>query len=294
MKKLSIVTGMSGAGKSVAIEALEDMGYFCIDNLPPILLKKVLELMETTEGQMDQVGLGIDLRGKEFFDQLLDEIEQLRDHPDIALEIIFLDADDNRLVSRYKESRRAHPLDGEMVLLDAIMKERELLSVLRGHASHIIDTTETTPKELRNLMFEKCSGENSPAFNINVLSFGFKHGLPIDADLVFDVRFLPNPHYIDALRPLTGLDEPVSDYVMKWKETKKFYKKLYDLLKYMIPQYIKEGKAQLVIAIGCTGGKHRSVTLAEKLTEDLSEDFNFTIRAVHRDAPVEGVEHEED
>ncbi len=294
MKQLIIVTGMSGAGKSVAIEALEDIGYFCIDNLPPILLQKVVELMETTDGQMDRVGLGIDLRGKEFFDHLVDEIEKIGDHPDLALEIIFIDAADDRLVTRYKETRRAHPLDNEANLLDSITKERELLNDLKGRATHIIDTTQTTPKELRGMMFEMSAGENRSVFNVNVMSFGFKHGIPIDADLVFDVRFLPNPHYVDALRPYTGLDKPVSDYVMKWKETKTFYAKFYDLIKYMLPQFMKEGKSQLVIAIGCTGGQHRSVTLAEKLVRDLNDDFDFAIRAVHRDAPVEGAENEED
>ncbi|MCG1010159.1 RNase adapter RapZ [Salinicoccus sp. ID82-1] len=294
MKQLIIVTGMSGAGKSVAIEALEDMGYFCIDNLPPILLQKVVELMETTDGQMDRVGLGIDLRGKEFFDRLVAEIEKLRDHPDLALEIFFIDASDDRLVTRYKETRRAHPLDHEMNLLDAITKERELLDELKGHATHILDSTNTSAKELRGMMFDKNAGENRPVFNVNVMSFGFKHGIPIDADLVFDVRFLPNPHYVDVLRPQTGLDKPVSDYVLKWKETKVFYAKLYDLLKYMLPQFMKEGKSQLIIAIGCTGGQHRSVTLAEKLVHDISEDFDFAIRAVHRDAPVKGSENEKD
>ncbi|OZT77157.1 RNase adapter RapZ [Salinicoccus roseus] len=294
MKQLIIVTGMSGAGKSVAIEALEDIGYFCIDNLPPILLQKVVELMETTDGQMDRVGLGIDLRGKEFFDHLVAEIEKIGDHPNLALEIIFIDAADDRLVTRYKETRRAHPLDNEANLLDSITKERGLLSDLKGRATHIIDTTQTTPKELRGMMFDMSAGENRSVFNVNVMSFGFKHGIPIDADLVFDVRFLPNPHYVDALRPYTGLDKPVADYVMKWKETKTFYAKFYDLIKYMLPQFMKEGKSQLVIAIGCTGGQHRSVTLAEKLVRDLSDDFDFTIRAVHRDAPVEGMENEED
>ncbi|GAB3065706.1 RNase adapter RapZ [Salinicoccus sesuvii] len=294
MKQLIIVTGMSGAGKSVAIEALEDMGYFCIDNLPPILLQKVVELMETTDGQMDRVGLGIDLRGKEFFDRLVEEIEKLRDHPGLALEIFFIDASDDRLVTRYKETRRAHPLDNQMNLLDAIKKERELLSELKGRATHILDSTSTSAKELRGIMFDKCAGENRPAFNVNVMSFGFKHGVPIDADLMFDVRFLPNPHYVDVLRPQTGLDKPVSDYVLKWKETKVFYAKLYDLLKYMIPQFMKEGKSQLIIAIGCTGGQHRSVTLAEKLVKDISEDFDFAIRAVHRDAPIKGSENGKD
>ncbi|WP_411843518.1 RNase adapter RapZ [Salinicoccus sp. HZC-1] len=293
MKELKILTGMSGSGKSVAIQALEDMGYFCIDNLPPILLPKVVELMKTTDGQMERVALGIDLRGKEFFESLVSEIEVLRDNNEIVLEIIFLDASDEILVNRYKETRRAHPIDNTLNVLDAIHVERGLLSELKGRANRIIDTSETTEKSLRNKIFEHGSGENQSPFNVNIMSFGFKHGIPIDADLVFDVRFLPNPHYVDDLKPLTGLDKPVSDYVMKWQETRTFYAKLLDLLKYMLPQFMKEGKSQVVIAIGCTGGQHRSVTLAEQLAKDLSEPFDFKMKAVHRDAPVQSTAYEE-
>ncbi|HIW12640.1 MAG TPA: RNase adapter RapZ [Candidatus Salinicoccus stercoripullorum] len=294
MKELKILTGMSGAGKSVGIEALEDMGYFCIDNLPPILLPKVVELMETADGHMSQVALGIDLRGKEFFESLISEIEELRDNNEIALEIIFIDASDETLVNRYKETRRAHPIDNTLNVLDAIHVERRILSELKGRANKIIDTSETSEKELRNKIFEHGSGENQSPFNVNIMSFGFKNGIPIDADLVFDVRFLPNPHYVDELRPMTGMDKPVSDYVMKWKETRTFYTKLLDLLKYMLPQFMKEGKSQVVVAIGCTGGQHRSVTLAEQLAKDLSEPFDFKMKAVHRDAPVESKSYEED
>lgn len=294
MKELKILTGMSGAGKSVAIQALEDMGYFCIDNLPPILLPKVVELMRTTDGQMERVALGIDLRGKELFDDLVKEVEILRDNNDIVLEIIFIDASDEVLVSRYKETRRVHPIDNEMNLLDAIKTERELLSELKGRANDIVDTTNTTEKSLRKHLFEKSTGVNETPFNVNIMSFGFKHGIPIDADLVFDVRFLPNPHYVDNLRPMTGIDKPVFDYVMKWQETRTFYEKLLDLLKYTIPQFMKEGKSQLVIAIGCTGGQHRSVTLAEKLAADLSETLDFKMKAMHRDARIESHSNEED
>ncbi|WP_020007887.1 RNase adapter RapZ [Salinicoccus albus] len=293
MKELKILTGMSGAGKSVAIQALEDMGYFCIDNLPPILLPKVVELMRTTDGQMGRVALGIDLRGKELFEDLVKEVEILRENNDIVLEIIFLDASDEVLVSRYKETRRVHPIDNEMNLLDAIRTERELLSELKGRANDIVDTTNTTEKSLRKHLLEKSSGANERPFNVNIMSFGFKHGLPIDADLVFDVRFLPNPHYVDNLRPMNGMDQPVFDYVMKWQETRTFYEKLLDLLKYTIPQFMKEGKSQLVIAIGCTGGQHRSVTLAEKLAADLSDSLDFKMKAMHRDAEIESRVNEE-
>lgn len=294
MKHLIILTGMSGAGKSVAIEALEDMDYFCIDNLPPVLLPKVVELMETTEGKMDRVGLGIDLRGKEFFHRLVSEIDEINWNDNISLRIVFLDATDEKLVSRYKESRRAHPLDHEMNVLNAIKRERELLEELKNQADYIIDTTSTNPKELRQQMFEKCSGDESSGFNVNIVSFGFKHGVPIDADMMFDVRFLPNPHYVNELKPYTGLDEPVYKYVMKWKETHVFYTKVIDMLRYLIPQYLKEGKSQLVVGIGCTGGQHRSVALSERLANDLSENFDFKISATHRDAEIEGVVHGKD
>lgn len=289
MKQLIILTGMSGAGKSVAIEALEDMNYFCIDNLPPVLLPKIAELMETTDGKMDYVGLGIDLRGKQFFDTLVAELDKIEAIENIALRIVFLDATDNRLVSRYKETRRSHPLDNEMNVLKAIEQEREILEELKRRANFIIETTELDPKSLRKEMFEKCSGDEQAGFNVSIMSFGFKHGVPIDADMMFDVRFLPNPHYVPELKPYTGMDQPVYDYVMSWKETNIFYTKLFDLVRYLIPQYLKEGKSQLVVAIGCTGGQHRSVALTKRLADDLQDHFDFNISAIHRDAAIEGI-----
>lgn len=294
MKNLIIITGMSGSGKSVALEAIEDTGYFCIDNLPPILIPKVVELMESTDGKMNKVALGIDLRGKEFFDDLIQKLETVLNNESIMLRIVFLDTDNERLVSRYKETRRSHPLNEGMSLLEAIKKERELLDDLKGRASVIIDTTELFPKELRDRIFTLYSGGREQFFAVNVLSFGFKHGIPIDADLMFDVRFLPNPFYIPEYRPLTGLDKEVYDYVMKWQDTDTFYEKLYDMIKYLIPQYIKEGKSQLTIAIGCTGGQHRSVALSERLAKDLLEKFAFSINTTHRDAMIEGKVHEQD
>lgn len=292
MKQLIILTGMSGAGKSVAIEALEDMNYFCIDNLPPVLLPKVVELMETTDGKMDFVGLGMDLRGQQFFDTLVTELDKIEVNENIQLRIIFLDATDKRLVSRYKETRRAHPLDNEMNVLKAIEQERDILEELKSRADHIIDTSELDPKSLRKEMFEKCSGDDQTGFNVNIMSFGFKHGVPIDADMMFDVRFLPNPHYVPELKPYTGMDQPVYDYVMGWKETNIFYTKLYDMIRYLLPQYLKEGKSQLVVAIGCTGGQHRSVALTKRLANDLQAHFDFNISATHRDASIEGIVNE--
>lgn len=284
-----ILTGMSGSGKSVALEALEDMDIFCIDNLPPILIPKIVDLMETTEGRMDNVGLGIDLRGKELFDTLVSELEKVQDNQHINLKIIFLDTTNEKLVARYKETRRSHPLDHDINVLQAIQKERELLDELKYRADTIIDTTELKPKELRARMFEEITGDGDGGFSVNILSFGFKHGVPIDADLMFDVRFLPNPHYVDALQPYTGLDEPVYNYVMGFKETNIFYTKLLDMIRYLLPQYLREGKSQLVIGIGCTGGQHRSVALAERLADELREYYDFKIVTEHRDALIEGV-----
>lgn len=293
MKNLIILTGMSGSGKSVALGALEDMDIFCIDNLPPLLIPKIVDLMETTEGGMDNVGLGIDLRGKELFDTLISELEKVQVNHHIDLKIIFLDTTNEKIVTRYKETRRSHPLDHDMNVLQAIRKERALLDELKHRADIIIDTTELKPKELRAKMFEEITGDGDGGFSVNILSFGFKHGVPIDADLMFDVRFLPNPHYIDALQPYTGLDEPVYNYVMGFKETNIFYTKLLDMIRYLLPQYLKEGKSQLVIGIGCTGGQHRSVALAERLAVELREYYDFKIVTEHRDALIEGVRNEQ-
>jgi len=288
IKKLIVVTGMSGAGKSVAIQSLEDLGYFCIDNLPPILLPKIVELMHENNESLSKVAIGIDLRGKDFFDNLSNELQQVTNLTDIVVQILYLDAKDRVLVTRYKETRRNHPLSEGGSTLPAIQQERQMLADLRGMATHMIDTTEMKPKALRSHILELFNNGKDNIFKINVMSFGFKHGIPIDADLVFDVRFLPNPYYIETLRPLTGLDVSVYDYVMKWKETTIFYNKLMDLLKFIMPGYMREGKSQVVIAIGCTGGQHRSVALAERISHDLKEFFDFELSTSHRDAMIEG------
>jgi len=279
--KLVIITGMSGAGKTVAMQSFEDLGYYCVDNLPPALLPKFLELMRDSTNTICKVALVMDLRGREFFDSLFQALDLLDKEEWLNQHVLFLDAKDSSLVSRYKETRRSHPLEQGGLLLKGIHKERELLDPLRGRAQQTIDTTELKPRELREIILKKYTEEKQEIFSVHFVSFGFKYGLPIDADLVFDVRFLPNPHYVSSLKPLTGLNPDVAAYVMKWQDTQKFIEKLQDLLEFMIPQYKKEGKSQLFIAIGCTGGQHRSVTLTEHFTRAFS-DLCVT-HASHRD-----------
>ena len=279
--QIVIITGMSGAGKTVAIQSFEDLGFFCVDNLPPTLLPKFLELMKESGNKMNKVALVMDLRGREFFDHLFKALDDLVESSWVTPQILFLEADDETLVRRYKETRRKHPLAQEGLPLEGIQNERDLLADLKGRAQIIYNTSQMKPRELREKILTQFSANNKTIFTVNVMSFGFKHGIPIDADLVFDVRFLPNPHYIDHMRPKTGLDEEVSSYVLKWSETQKFLEKVTDLLSFMLPHYKREGKAQLVIAIGCTGGQHRSVTLAETVGHFYEKDFHTQIS--HRD-----------
>ncbi|MFC7371018.1 RNase adapter RapZ [Fictibacillus iocasae] len=276
-----IITGMSGAGKTVAMQSFEDLGFFCVDNLPPALLPKFVELMEESGGKLNKVALVMDLRGREFFDQLFTTLDQLALSSHITPQIIYLDCKDATLVRRYKETRRSHPLAKSGNPLQGITQEREMLEELKGRAQQIIDTSELKPVELREKIIQRFSTNESHPFTVNVMSFGFKYGMPIDADLVFDVRFLPNPHYIDHMRPRTGMESDISEYVLKWPETTIFLEKLLDLLRFIIPQYKREGKSQLVIAIGCTGGKHRSVALAEYIAKELSQDL--AALSSHRD-----------
>lgn len=279
--KMVIITGMSGAGKTVALQSFEDLGYFCVDNLPPALLPKFVELMSETANKMDKVALGVDLRGREFFDHLWEALDDLTERTWIIPNILFLDARDSTLVSRYKETRRSHPLAPTGVPLKGIEIERELLAHMKERANLVLDTSDFKPKELREKIEGLFSTNDQHTFRVNIMSFGFKYGIPIDADLVFDVRFLPNPYYIPNMKPLTGLDEEVSSYVLKFNETHKFLEKLTDLLSFMLPHYKREGKSQLVIAIGCTGGQHRSVTLAEYLSKKLGNDYKTHVS--HRD-----------
>ncbi len=279
--QMVIITGMSGAGKTVAIQSFEDLGFFCVDNLPPTLLPKFLELMKETGNKMNKVALVMDLRGRDFFDHLFKALDELNETSWVTPQILFLDADDATLVRRYKETRRSHPLAQSGLPLEGITLERELLEELKGRAQLIYNTSQMKPRELREKILTEFTANKQLLFTVNVVSFGFKHGLPIDADLVFDVRFLPNPHYIEHMRPKTGLDEEVYSYVLKWNETHKFLEKVTDLLAFMLPHYKREGKAQLVIAIGCTGGQHRSVALAEYIGNFFKKDYKTFV--THRD-----------
>ncbi|EKB54959.1 RNase adapter RapZ [Facklamia hominis] len=281
--ELVIITGMSGAGKTVAVQSLEDLGYYCIDNMPPKLLPTFWRLMQET-GKITKIALVIDLRTREFFDELTSVMAQMDGDQAVTSQILFLEADDKTLVARYKESRRSHPLSQgtHEATLAAIQKERALLASIRGRSQWIIDTSKMKPRELRAKIMSHFSAEDRSQFVVNVISFGFKYGLPIDADLVMDVRFLPNPYYVDDLKILTGLDRPVYDYVMNQPETETFYQKWIDLINYCLPYYKREGKSQLTIAVGCTGGQHRSAAMAERLGEDLIRQ-KYMVKVSHRD-----------
>ncbi|MDX1807468.1 MAG: RNase adapter RapZ [Paenisporosarcina sp.] len=276
-----IITGMSGAGKTVAIQSFEDLGFFCIDNLPPALLMTFLKLMRESGKDMNRIAAVMDMRGGDLFDSLIGALDDMAKENAVAPKILFLEADDETLVRRYKETRRSHPLAPAGLPLEGIARERLLLSELKGRAQFIYNTSTLKPKELREKIQDEFTSKGNYTFTLNIMSFGYKHGMPIDADLVFDVRFLQNPYYIEELRPKTGLDSEVSDYVLKWPETKVLIEKLSDLLIYMIPQYQREGKRQLVIAFGCTGGQHRSVTLTEYFAKLFQKEYQTVI--THRD-----------
>lgn len=281
--RLVIVTGMSGAGKSTALKMLEDMGYFCVDNLPIPLLTRFVEMFSEPEEKVQNIALGIDVRGGQDFNGLKDILDELDDR-NIKYEILFLDAQDDVLVKRYKETRRQHPLSGSGRVDTGIAKEREKILFLKMRATYILDTSKMLTRELK-LELEKIFVANEDFCNlyITVMSFGFKYGIPQDSDLVFDVRFLPNPYYIDGLKEKTGNDAEVQDYVMNNDKSQIFLKKLTDMVEFLIPNYILEGKNQLVISIGCTGGKHRSVTLANALYNKLKVQKSYGVRIEHRD-----------
>lgn len=279
--QLVIVTGMSGAGKTVAIQSFEDMGYFTIDNMPPALLPKFIELIQLSMDN-NKLALVVDMRSRSFFAEIRSILDELENHEGIDFKILFLDATDSELVARYKETRRSHPLAADGRVLDGITLERELLAPLKNMSQNVIDTTELTPRNLRKVIAEQFSRRDSqPEFRIEVMSFGFKYGLPLDADLVFDVRFLPNPYYQPELRNQTGLDDDVYNYVMDHQESEEFYRHLYDLIAPILPAYKREGKSVLTIAVGCTGGQHRSVAFAARLGRDLAKDW--TVNMSHRD-----------
>ena len=278
-----IVTGMSGAGKSTALKMLEDMGYFCVDNLPIPLLPGFVQMLQNTDTEMKKVALGLDVRSGQDLSGLKENLEAM-DRDRIEYEILFLDANDAVLVKRYKETRRQHPLSGSGRVDTGIAKEREKILFLKMKATYILDTSKMLTRELR-IELEKIfvDGQSFCNLYITVMSFGFKYGIPQDADLVFDVRFLPNPYYIDTLREKTGNEAEVQDYVMQNDKGRIFLDKLKDMMEFLIPNYILEGKNQLVIAIGCTGGKHRSVTLANALYQILDKEENYGVRIEHRD-----------
>lgn len=281
--KFVIVTGMSGSGKSNAIKYLEDMGYYCIDNMPPKLFTKFAQLCTQLEGGITKVAFAVDTRSGKMFKELckcLDEFENKIG----KYEILFLDCDDSVLLKRYKETRRSHPLSGTGIVSDGIKEERILLEDIKRRANYIVDTSNMKVNQLRDYINTVFATEtdSKKRIAVNVMSFGFKYGVPTDADLVFDVRFLPNPFYIPELKEKTGLDSEVSGYVMSFEESKIFAKKLFDMFDFLMPQYIKEGKSNLVIAIGCTGGKHRSVTLTNELANYLTS-FGYNTFVNHRD-----------
>ena len=277
-----IITGISGAGKSEAMKAFEDLGYFCVDNLPPVLLPKFAELCAQSEGRINRIALVVDIRGGAFFDSLFSSLTMLEE-TGYTYEILYLEAEDEVLIRRFKESRRRHPLAGEGRIADGIKEEKSRLEKLKGKASMIIDTSNITVRQLREKITARFSQVNeTQKILISIVSFGFGHGIPLDADLIFDVRFLPNPYYVDSLRELDGNYQEVADYVLKWPITAKLLAKLYDFVEFLIPQYINEGKLQLVIGIGCTGGRHRSVTIANQLREFLKAK-GYKALVEHRD-----------
>lgn len=277
-----IVTGVSGAGKTRAIRCLEDMGFYCVDNMPPTLVGKFAELCYQSQGKLLRVALVIDVRSHEMFSEFENELEELT-RRGYDYKIVFLDASDEIIVTRYKKTRRSHPLIKDGSLLESIKKEREMLANIKDRADFKIDTTHLDETGLKARINSLFSLNNNWQDNmlINIVSFGFKHGVPMDSDLVFDVRFLPNPYYVDTLKKKTGKSRDVSEYVMNSPVSVKFYEKLKDMLEFLIPQYIEEGKGNLVIAIGCTGGKHRSVTIANMLYDEFSSRYRCVLS--HKD-----------
>ena len=278
-----IVTGLSGAGKSEATNALEDMGYFCVDNLPPKLIKKFAEVCKQSQGSIDKVALVMDIRGGIFFDDLFESLSELSKEQ-FQYEILFLDTSDEVLVKRFKEKRRSHPLAPGGRVITGIELERQKLREVKDKADVIIDISKYAIKDLREEMARKFGDKEMPEkqMAITILSFGFKYGIPVDSDLVFDVRFIPNPFYIPELKPFSGNDEPVKNYVMEQTETQTFLQKANDMFEFLIPNYQKEGKRQLIISIGCTGGRHRSVAIANSIYETLRAN-NHDVYVEHRD-----------
>jgi UPF0042 nucleotide-binding protein len=277
-----IITGMSGAGRSLAAKAFEDMNYYCMDNLPPSLLSEFAKLCRESSKTIERVAVVVDIRGGVFFKDLFESLETLQNEG-IDYEIVFLDATDEILVKRFKEHRRPHPVNPTGRIIEGINTERAMLREVKDKSDYILDTSSFTNallKEELNEIFLK--GNIQKNITISIVSFGFKRGIPVDCDLIFDVRFLPNPHYIEELQPLNGNDKEVQNYVMDFEQSKVFLEKLEDMMKFLIPYYQKEGKTQLVIGIGCTGGKHRSVTIANLLGDRIGCE-NYRTVITHRD-----------
>lgn len=280
--EIIIVTGMSGAGKSTAIKHFEDIGYYCVDNLPPALIPNFAELITDKKHSYDKVVLGIDIRGGTLFEDLFSSLQKL-EYSGFYFKILFFDCQDDVLIKRYKETRRLHPLARNERIHEGIEKEREILKHVKSKADYIIDTTHILPKDVKEVI-NKIYNEKAEFKNlmITILVFGFKYGMPIDVDLVYDVRFAPNPYYIPEMRPLTGNEAVIKNYVLRFDVTKEFLAKLEDMIDFLIPHYVKEGKNQLVIGIGCTGGKHRSVVIGNELCKHLQEQGN-TVTIQYRD-----------
>lgn len=282
--RLVVVTGMSGGGKFTAMKMLEDMGFYCVDNLPVPLIPTFVDLINKPNTGIEKAALGLDVRSDRSFSYVNEALSQVQE-AGYAYEILFMDASDSCLVKRYKESRRVHPVNGEGSIEESIKTERELLRETMFRADYVIDTSNLLTRSLKeelDRIFLKNEEYNS--LMVNIMSFGFKNGIPLDADLVFDVRFLPNPYYIEELRKKTGNDKEVYNYVMSFKEANDFLEKLSDMVNFLVPNYVKEGKYRLVIAIGCTGGQHRSVTLANALHAKMSNLGDYGLSLTHRDA----------
>ena len=280
--RILIITGMSGAGKTHVMRTLEDLNYFCVDNLPPALIPKFAELCMQTEGKVNRIAFVIDIRGGEFFEEMVGVLDEMKLNG-TKYELLFLDASDEVLIRRYKETRRRHPLANEGSLSQGITKEREKVGNVRAKATHILDTTNTTTTDLRDKIIALYgSGDSFTKMNVILQSFGFKHGIPLDCDMMFDVRFLPNPFYVPELKMLTGNDQEVMTYIWNYQITREFTKKLEDMVLFLLPEYQKEGKNQFTIAIGCTGGNHRSVFIANKLCDFLRE-HDYEAQVAHRD-----------
>ncbi len=278
-----VVTGMSGGGKTTALKMLEDAGFYCVDNMPVSLIEKFVELISMPNSEISKVALGLDVRTDQSFEDATRILEHLK-AAGYKIEILFMDAAENALIKRYKETRRVHPLSPDGRVEDGVRKERKILETIRKNADYVFDTSNLLTRELKESLTRIfVNNEEYNSLMITVMSFGFKHGIPVDADLVFDVRFLPNPFYIEELKTKTGNDKEVQDYVMNFKEAEEFLEKLQDMIQFLIPNYVKEGKYQLVVGIGCTGGKHRSVTLANELYNRMKDKGDYGLKLYHRD-----------